>query len=313
LKIDSPINLVRLGLLKEQLGESVIKHQASPYSLEAKTKASRKGKITKYERFVAETGGLFITDHKGDEVPARVELNIYIPQQIRERILEGLTKDLDGFAYQVRVLQDQIEEQYDPAWNDISDELYNEVRKVYSPYLEAVEDAKNEIDLSIAEKTIQEDKEISDLYDRIRILEEVKAEKTSDLTPNRKVLETAEARLHDEIDENTTKVEHNQNDIPTANDLIKHIESNGGWVSWANECGLELLSGDDIAMYARKHSSISYIPDYEEIQSIKDWIYEQIKEEVDYSLAYNFGPSEEPEDMIKRLVGEEWIGDEKKE
>jgi len=174
------VRLVRLGVLRKQITDSIIKFGASPYPLEAKMQASKKGKLTKYENFAAESGGLYIQNYKGESVPARVELDVY-QSHLREMIITELSRHLEGFPYQIRGLKQQIKSDYNTALNKIENELANEVGQEYEPYFEAIRKAERRMEIVKSERCENENLEIELLVKQIETLEEIKKDKTSDI------------------------------------------------------------------------------------------------------------------------------------
>lgn len=183
IKITNPVQLVRLGVLKEQISDSILHYQASPYApANAKSARARKGAQTKYENFIAEAGGIFMP---GTDTPARVELDIYTGEQIRERIIEGLARHLDGFQYQVNKLKEEIEKGFHYAHDSALKSLMDEWdwKQDPNPRLAEIGDEIDKLKREMAKRTAEEDDDLGDLHiqkveiererqERIRKLEE---------------------------------------------------------------------------------------------------------------------------------------------
>jgi len=180
IKITAPIHLVRLGVLKEQISDSVLRYQASPYTSDAKTERARKIAETKYRNFMAETGGIFMP---GTDVPAQVELDMYTGEQIRERIIEALAEHLDGFQYQVDKLEGVIEEEFDDAHDSALGSLMEEWEweREPDPRLGEIEDEIDDLEREMVKRTAEENEELSDLFSRQREIERGDAERQSRL------------------------------------------------------------------------------------------------------------------------------------
>ena len=303
LKISGPIQLVRVGLTRQQLGDSTIQYQAVPYSLDAKSEKDRRAKRTKWDNFAAASGGLLIPDPdgSGDLIPGRVELNIYTWEQIRERIIDGLCAHLDGFGYQVRALRRAIELGYDTAGQTMGDEIRNEAENVFEPYRSALAEAQRNLYRAKAERTREEDGRITELYEEMRQLEKDKLAKTSDLDEVTGRLSALDDRLTDMTEMAITDVWWAVDCDKSASDLIRSIEQGKGWREFAAELGINggLTRQDLAASGRRKHGPVEWKPDRTDQEDIDDWVYE----ELDPSWPDVVGPTQTPEAMVQEALG----------
>lgn len=305
LKIPGDIRLVRLGILREQLGQSVIQRQAIPYSLEAGSKSARKAKRSKYERFVEETnGGLYITDRHGDETPARVELDIYNDEQIRGKIIDGLSKHIESFPYQIRPLKEEISDRYDPAWQTLTQDVSDRVDGAYDPYHDAIREAQERLEVERAQRAPDARAKKRELYQRIQELDSIIERETADIDLKARRLSELEGRLREEArTEYEGLVWSLQNwDIPAPEDLIRHVEKNGGWKNWVDELEIENLANGAIAEAARQHRRFSWQPRYTEVRQIQNWIEERLGNEAPYLDPD--GPETPPEMLIEQTLEE---------
>lgn len=310
LKVTGQIHLVRLGLLKEQIGQSVIDHQAIPYSLEAKSARARKGKQTKYDGFVDSTGGLFIAD----DVPARVELNIYTPAQVREKILAGLAGHIDVFPYQVREIKDYIQTEYGQRWwhpdrpdEDIIDELYR-------PYHDAIAQAKKQVGCEMLTRAPEERAQIAEIWKQIRELEQKKARlweivtlKTSDLQEKLDGLDTLDVEIErmaeNEVERLVDSATITPPDFDSPGDAFEDIESNGGWRGWVDDVGVRLMDAQEMHEVAQRHDLYTWYPSGYERNNVTAWMEEHFTPDADYEDAT--GPELSPEEMLAGRGGGE--------
>lgn len=268
-KIPGDIRLVRLGILREQLGESVLR-RAELYSLDANTKQGRKTKQTMWEKFVNETGGLYTEDRQ----PAQVEMDIYSPSQIRDRIIDGLSKHIESFPFQIRPLKKAITDRYDSAWKELSKSLRHRVDEVYKPYFDAIYDEHDHLEVLRSQRAMGERAEIARLRREIAKLEDIISAKTADLKAKEQALDVLCNRLgqmsHQEYRELESELQWW--DIPGPDNLIKYVEENGGWENWADELGIEKLKNGAVAQAAREHRLFDWRPSYRDTQKIQEWI-----------------------------------------
>ncbi len=308
LRITGNIRLVRLGLLKEQLGQSVIERQAIPYSLEADSRSARRGKATKYNRFIEETGGLFIPSASGQLVPGRVELNIYKPSQIRERILEGLAEHLDGFSYQVRGVKSYIADSWENGYWPQPDPA-DGVHEVYQPYFDAIESEREWIQVEEAKRAPEARRQKAELlaeYQRkIRELDAIIEEATIDLRARQRDLDALEGdldkRVEREIDVLASEPLVESADYDSPDEAFIEIESNGGWRQWVEEQGITAIDSSALTEAANEHRCFEWKPDRDEAKILNDWIQEYLIPEIYYPDPE--GPSETPEELIARALG----------
>ena len=302
LKISGAIQLVRLGLTREQLGDSTIQYQAVPYSLDAKSEKDRRAKRTKWDNFAAASGGLLIPDPdgSGDLIPGRVELNIYTWEQIRERIIDGLCAHLDGFGYQVRALRRAIELGYDTAGQTMGDEIRNAAENVFEPYRSALAEAQRNLYRKKAELTRKEDGRITEHYEAIQQLEKEKLAKTSDLDEVTGRLSALDDRLTDMTETAITDVWWAVDCDKSASDLIRSIEQGKGWREFAAELGINggLTRQDLAASGRRKHQPVKWEPDRTDQEDIDDWVYEAL----DPTWPDVEAPTQTPEAMVQAAL-----------
>lgn len=297
LRVSGDIRLVRLGILKEQLGKSAIKLQSIPYSLESKTEQGRKAKVTKYDNFVKETGGLFIGTN-GRRVPVRVEMNIYKPEQLRGRIIEALEQHIEALPYQVRTLKGTIRDEYQGAWDEVVESVWDNVSSVYDEYFDAIRDERERVEVERAKRAPAARKKIAELREQISAWEAVIKIETRDLDE----LDGRLSELHDELSnkaraEGQEVIEAIQDDEgPGADDLIEDIDD---WPEWMEEVGVDEVDASALSDDARKRRGFSYKPDRDERKAIRDWIGEQMVGDSDTDA---YGPDETPDELIQQAI-----------
>lgn len=305
LRVTGDIQLVRLGMMKEQLGQSVIDHQAVPYPLDAKTQRARKAKLTKYGRFEHETGGLYIPNASGNLVPARVELNIYSTTQIRERIISGLAEHLEAFPYQVRALKESVKTEYDRALSELVDHVGNGVSAAYEQYFNAIDWERERLKVERAKRAPEARRRMVELQAEIEFLEGIIERETSDLNAQDAALSSLAEQLEDASwEEQQALVEYLRrcSDLPSPGDIIAYIEHNGGWRRWVDELGLSVAENRHLADDARQHRSFSWQLGWRERQEIRDWLKDKIEDAAPYLEPG--GPGGPPEALIARALTE---------
>ena len=283
------VELVRLGILKEQLGDTVSR-VASVYPLGRRGSKEYKQKLSLAERWAEEAGGGIWLDGQ----PGRVELNIYRPSQLRELIVEGLCQHLDGFAYQVRGLTMAITRGETNAWKSAGAELRAEIDELYESYYEAISEKENQIDEEIAGRTEDEDRRIRELYRAIRNLEAVKKEKTEDLGRQKDALDCLHDRLREMESNAFSQARDNSTCETTASDLIRQMGNNDDWSQLADECGVGRLTKTDLVRFAERRAPVRWWPSREEQEAIDEWVARQL--EITYGDPY--APAGSPEDWI---------------
>jgi len=299
LKISGPIQLVRLGLTRRQLGDSTIQYQAVPYPLDGNTEKVRRSKRTKWDNFTAASGGLLIPDGSGDLIPGRVELNIYTWDQIRDRIIDGLCVHLDGFDYQVRGLRKAIELGYDTAHRTIADEVRDEVETVFEPYRSALSEAQRKIYQAKAERTWSEDREIAKLWEDIGRLEEQKSALTSDLDEAAGRLSLLDDQLTDMSEDAISNLWSAVDCDLSASDLIRSIEQGNGWRDLAAELGINGgLTQTDLAASGQNGEPVKWGANRTDQVAIDGWVYE----ELDATWPDPVGPTQTPEAMVQEAL-----------
>ena len=307
LKLKGNINLVRVGVTREQIGQSVIDYQAIPYPLSGSSEKVRQQKRTKYENFARETGGLYITDEQGREVPARVELNIYKPSQVKEQILAALAEHLDGFSYLVRNIKKSIHERYYFAYSRISDEIDEEVDEACQPYYDAIETAKERLDDEESSRNLAEKAAIRDLHAQIDEIEAVIESNNHDIYSAKRSLHDLESRFERwEENEKSRLYEMviEEAAIPAADDLISKVEQNGGWASFAAEIELDTEDGDKATLVSAGMNNQVYNPTlgYFESRNVQEWIEERIVEAISHIDISPALPYESPEDWVREAI-----------
>ena len=302
-RITADIRLIRLGLLKSQISKSVLQYQATPYEPKnAKRASAIKAAETKYARFAAETGGICMP---GTNKSARVELDMYTGAQIRDKIIDGLSQHVDGFAYQVEQLKEMLRDEYEEGYFP-HDGPGESVHEVYEPYHDAISEMYDHLGLESLKIAPVERARIRELEKEIRQLEAVIEDKTSGIDRQMSAL----TRLHGELEEEAeTEIEElaaapSLGDCTFASlkDAIKHIEENGGWQSWADEVGIRIVKSEDLADCARQRRAYHWHPDHGELGYIRDWIEENLIPETSYGDPD--GPDESLEQLIGRTLGE---------
>lgn len=300
LRVPGDIKLVRLGVLREQLGESVIKHQAAFYPLEAENESAKKGKLTKYKRFVEETGGLFIPDTSGNLVPGRVELNIYEPAQIREKILQGLAEHIDGFPYQLRPIRQAFGIAHEEVWSEHCHHAKRMLDYEYQPYYSAIRATFEKLDVVEATRAVEERRRIRELRKEIDRLMGVVGEKTADIDAQRDTLLQLENKLGEQQAAAWNEAEI---ELRGVDELIETIEQNGGWRDWAEDLPLTILGGEAVADAARHRNSFYWRPDESEQDLIRDWIWD--KGEPSSWWPDDTTPAESPEEWVAQALNGE--------
>jgi hypothetical protein len=275
LRVTGPIRLVRLGLCREQLGDSLIERAAVPYVIEGEDPASRKRARTLYQRFTEETGGLFIPDSRGRLVPAKVELDA-LEGLIRDDIIDGLAAHLDGFEYQVRRLESYVRDDgYQRAWDGLCDWIRSEAARAYDSTHHALRAQGAAIDRAIAKRTYLEQEAIADLEEEIAALQELIEEKTEDLRSDREELESEQnamrVRQTREADAAIERLQENGG-LPTPEDLLSEIADNGGWRDWLEGLGLAAVGSERLASDARAHRRFSWTLAYPDKEKIRAWL-----------------------------------------
>lgn len=281
LRAEGYINLIRLGVLREQLGDSVIEHQAMPYPVTSKTKA------TKYANFEAEAGGLYVNGR-----PARVEMNIYTPAQLRERILTGLAEHIDGFEYQKSHLKKAVGKHYIKAVDDFWDD-YNEVSdEEYHPYFEAIYDAQRELEYWQDQRAPELRKRKKELEIEIEAIDEKIAEACSDLTEEWIRLENLREWLAIQKQEADTYID--VSGMPSLEDVVDIATSTGDWLKFVDILDIEKIGGEELADFARNHENVEWEPEYGEGEKIQGWISDHLP-----GLPGVDKPNASPEDLVE--------------
>jgi hypothetical protein len=309
LKVSGPIRLVRLGVLREQLGESVIQHQATPWPMDARTASARKSKRTKYARFAEETGGLFIPGPGGELIPGRVELNIYDPDQVRERILQGLAHYLDGFSYQVRAVKGWIANEYENGdWEpeDPGDAL----DEVYDPYYETIDERRHQIDDEAESRAPEARAALRRLnreyWERRKPIDAEIEEETADLEAKKEALSelsrNLETMYRNERDLLLGMPNVGETDFDDPQEAFAHIEDNGGWREWMEQQQIEIVNPHALTEAAQQHGRYVWQPDWEERERIREWMADHLIAELWYDDPD--GPGQTPEEMIAEVLGE---------
>lgn len=298
--ISGEIDLIRLGVLREHLGDD-IDRLIDVYPIDSiKSKAMRKAKQTKWDKWAAETGGILATDASGAKVPGRVELNIYTPSQIRERIIQGLCAHLDGFAYQVRALREAVEASHERALELAQEEARQDVAEAYTPFYEAIEDKTDEITDLIHERTADENKRISDLWAEISRVEEEKAAKTADLAAKLRQLDLLRVQLEEEQEQEFNAVWLRRGvDLQSPGELVHRVESNGGWRHFAESIGVvDRLATEDLIAFARQRQSIAWQLDEGRRALVARWA----RREIGVNWPAPTGPDDEPDELIDQAL-----------
>jgi len=300
-KIDAPIHLVRLGVLKEQIGQSVIQYQATAYEPDAKTDAAQKGVETKYENFAEETGGIYMPD-TGE--PARIEIDMYEAAQIRERILEGLAQHIDGFPYQVRELKDSIRGLYDSAWRAFVAGIYDDVEVTYEPYFDAIDAERQELEQAKAHRAPHVRQRMRELHRELAACEARVREATADLDAQQGVLRSLRGKLTEDKQNEANKLIEWVQDVGCdgPDEVIARIESNGGWQHWAEEHLDHTVTGEWLADDARHHRRFSWALQYDDRRWLTNWLAQRIQNTTVEAFAE--GPDKTPEEMIREALGE---------
>lgn len=273
LRITGQIDLIRLGVLRGQIGDSVIKYQAVPYPIEARSDRAKKGKQTKYDHFEEATGGLFIPGPRGELIPAKVELDIYTGRQIRDRIITGLCQHLEGFEYQVRPLKEAIKTGFSKAWERVGEDLRDEIGEVYQPYYGAIEEAIDGLQEDKANRTLEEEKRLRELYREVATLNYQKEQKTADLTAAISRLEDLRHDVERQQEAEYMGIWADANADKNPVDLAQEIENNGGWRGWFDELGMDdCLGTDDLIRFGQRHQRVSWQPSWDDRDKITDWV-----------------------------------------
>lgn len=296
LKIDAPINLVRLGVLPDQISEDVLRYQGSPYSPETKTESGAKAVATKYQRFVDETGGCFMPD---TGKPARIELNMYKTDQIRDKILDGLSQYIDGFEYQKAQLETAVNREYSEAWRTLSDAFAESVNEVFDPYFEAIDGAMESLRAERAQRAPEARRRKRELLRQIAELDSAIEAATVDIAAQEGALANLSSTLYDEAYHEDIHDYLSADDCPAADDLIGEIEANGGWRRWVDSLQIRALDGAALAEAARqKGSAFEWQPDPDERHRIQDWITQHFP-----TVPDPVGPDVSPEKLIEESLG----------
>lgn len=241
-RVTGNIDLVRLGVLPSQITESVLKYRTMPYPIEGSTEASRKARRTLYENFAGKSGGVYLTGDNGEPVPARVELDLYPPSLIREKIIHGLAEHLDGFRWQVEQLEDAIGERFEDAfdtatrnaangwWHDQDD----------NPRLAEIENECTWVEYHIAEIAEPFECRLSPLKEK---LAELEGGRDADAEQFQKNYDEAAEGLEEERDEKIKELEAKFDAAVKAlqdecDEQILEIDDDAAddnWDSWAKE------------------------------------------------------------------------------
>lgn len=306
IKIAAPIRLVRLGILAEQISDSVLRYQATAYEPDAETDAAKKAAETKYRNFVEETGGIFMPD-TGE--PARIEIDMYKAAQIRERILEGLAERIDGFSYQVRAVKGWIVNEYESGdWEpeDPGDAL----DEVYDPYYEAIDERRSQIDEEAEARAPEARAALRELLQNYwaqrRPLDAEVAEATADLEKQKQILGLLENNLKALYDQEHALLLGMPNvesaEFRNPQEAFAHIEDNGGWREWMEQQQIEIVQPGALTEAAQRHGRYIWQPEWAERESIREWMADYLIAEVSYDDPD--GPDQSPEEMIREALGE---------
>lgn len=294
-KISGPIELVRVGVTKDQIGQSVL-DRADEYSFSAPTEEGRKRKRTLYQKFVDETGGIYIGAN-GNRLPAKIELDVYTETQIRERLIRALAEHVDGFKYQLRDLMATIALYYDSAYKSAVNEFVEAVISDRESEYEEIEKQRDQLQLERAERTADESDQIKELYHQIKGLERAKIAKCQDIDKRLRELDEREsatdASIADERQQlrNDIKDSRDSGDIPVADDLIEGLDDDGteddklaGWREWTKEeVGFAILDTEDVYDRAMQRHELVYGFDPMSNHRIRDWIGQQVYDAIEDS------------------------------
>lgn len=294
------VELIRVGVLPGQIGESVLEHQAVLYSLAAKTALARKAKQTKYDNFVRETGGVFNSAGQ----PVRVEMNVYSAAQIRDKILRSLAEHIEGFPYQVRPLKDTLESEQDKVWSDYWEGCEEDVNEVYQPYYDAIEEERQALEIARIEASKDELAEIAGLQDRIDEVRDQIREKTVDVSEKEWALKGLVSLIDIWANDSRQEIASCIKDYPSEDDLVARIEQNGGWRSWAEELRIEIVGPEALVEAANRHRRLDWNPDQTERGAVRDWIADVVDDEAVFGCPA--GPSDEPRELIEQALSGKW-------
>ena len=296
LHVDGPVNLVRLGVLREDIGESVLAYQAVPYSLDAKGARERKSKRTKYNNFVEGTGGLFIVNG-GESVPAKVEMDIYKDAQIRTRIVEGLARHLDGFGYQVRGLKSAVVRGLEDEKRSVRSGWGDDIDEEYAPYHEAIDEALYAIERERVQLVRPEVARIETLQREIEGIREEMEEKTAEITLRVERL-NAVTRVIKQAEENETM---SMWGFPCKEEVLEAAESDGGMRVWAKELGLGMLGAGELVAAGEKGGPVGWYPSRADEEKIGEWLRDEVCAE--FEVDAPDGLDSEDEKLVENVLG----------
>lgn len=293
--ITGDIELIRLGVKRSDLGDNIAQ-LVDVYPIDSvRNKKARQAKRTKWDNWAAKTGGIYATDGLGNNVPGRVELNIYTPKQIRDRIIKGLSEHLDGFAYQVRMLREAVREGHEAAIEQAESEARESVDAVYIPYHEAIEEKAAELEAVAAERTADETAQIKDLQRKIAEIEAKKREKTADLLAQMARLETLRTLLDEQQEEEAEIVWSAARWSVESDDLLRKIEDNGGWQDFAAQLGLsQRLQANDLIAFGQSGEPVTWGMDKQYRVRVFQWA----RDELDIYWPEPTGPEDAPEAWV---------------
>lgn len=297
--ITGEIELIRLGVLRHQLGESVGPFVDVYTEPSGDNASAKKAKRTKWENWAAITGGIMAIDGAGNRLPGRVELNIYSPRQIRERIIAGLCERLDGFAFQVRALRESVRQGHAAALDGYRDQLEQQVDDRYEPYYEAIQQAIDDLKAQAAQRVENELRRIEELRAEIEALEAQAAAKVADLNASKTSLDTLRYELETEAAEEVAELWETAEASPAAEALVMGVESNGGWRHFADQVGIDdRLTATHLARCGQRGEPVTWSPSWYAQQSVNLWAYGM----VDCVWNAPDGPDESPAVLIQQAL-----------
>lgn len=267
LRIDGDVqevNIVRIGVLREHISDNLLKYQGSPYPMDQKSDRAKKGTQTKWNNFVEATGGLYMP---GTDIPARVELDPYSAEQVRERILRGLAAHIDGFEYQVEGLELALEQQHSKWENGLDYRAQDAVDRLLEPYQNAVDEQMDRLRVARAGIGPSLQRQIKVHHEELERLHLALRKQIKD------------SGIHGEIEvlrdwtENVRDVSISwTGEQKSLEELRENITDNGGWRGWAEELDLQIIDADILVKRARAHRGFSYETTVGDDGKIFEWI-----------------------------------------
>ena len=276
------VELVRLGLLADTYDEKGIQRIAAPYVSKAENEGAEQSAETLYDRFAKEAGGIYIGGH-----PMVIKLDDLGLDLIREHIIEGMAKHLDGFPYQIREIKSEIKGMYYKACGEVIEGMVDKEELDYDNELNELWEEERAIEVEKVKRAPEERARALEIQQELAQLNRVIQKKIADLNKRQKEIWNERHCIENKISENRDywNEYYNKDGVfINADGIIKGIED---WSEWLLERDIEEIDGEYLAKDARKHRKFSWSLDIIDpvdftrsgvFAGVFEWVKQQIEE-----------------------------------